>query len=437
MAKQVINVGLVEGDKTGDKARDAFIKVNENFDELYTAQGSSSSTSSPIEEPIDIYDLGTVVGAKSYSKTVSIFDQAGLDNDYGIIGLEGIINFGLLDPWYGGNQPTFPNTVDFLLIPTSETEVVAILMDNYELTKKQFIFSMDADNLNDFHILTRNDISTFVGDSVVIPWAFTVPDISAYPLSGDFTLKTQEYIKSELNLGGAFGYDNINIEGLKYCNAVSTFGGADGFGLSTAPKFIFKDLLFIRSMSIGFNPFEAPKLVWAHNILADGFGNSDGFFDISLPSLKYIGSHKKTSEVFSEYENNNSSLSFNSIADENQTEVVIFAGREFNLPSLVSLSCRSMFLQGDFTSVVLGTTDTLKYVRPGIEIIIDGSFDPSALDSFFISLAGVLDYFNWCSTSIISVSNPNFTEPLESFGSSAEAEAAYFRMINAGLTYNF
>lgn len=35
MTQQVINVGLVPNDQTGDILRDAFIKVNENFDDLY------------------------------------------------------------------------------------------------------------------------------------------------------------------------------------------------------------------------------------------------------------------------------------------------------------------------------------------------------------------------------------------------------------------
>ena len=35
MAKQVINVGTVANDGTGDKPRPAGIKINENFTELY------------------------------------------------------------------------------------------------------------------------------------------------------------------------------------------------------------------------------------------------------------------------------------------------------------------------------------------------------------------------------------------------------------------
>jgi hypothetical protein len=44
MAKQTINVGNYQNDKAGDALRTAFIKVNENFDELYATLAVSSLT---------------------------------------------------------------------------------------------------------------------------------------------------------------------------------------------------------------------------------------------------------------------------------------------------------------------------------------------------------------------------------------------------------
>ncbi len=35
MPKQIINVGIIPNDKSGDKLRNAFIKTNQNFDEVY------------------------------------------------------------------------------------------------------------------------------------------------------------------------------------------------------------------------------------------------------------------------------------------------------------------------------------------------------------------------------------------------------------------
>jgi len=39
MAKQVVNIGTFENDNKGDKLRDAFDKINDNFDEVYGAGG--------------------------------------------------------------------------------------------------------------------------------------------------------------------------------------------------------------------------------------------------------------------------------------------------------------------------------------------------------------------------------------------------------------
>lgn len=39
MAKQVVNIGLAENDNKGDKLRDAFDKINDNFDEVYGVGG--------------------------------------------------------------------------------------------------------------------------------------------------------------------------------------------------------------------------------------------------------------------------------------------------------------------------------------------------------------------------------------------------------------
>jgi hypothetical protein len=43
MAQQTIGVGTVANDNTGDPIRDAFVKVNANFDELFTLTGDDSN----------------------------------------------------------------------------------------------------------------------------------------------------------------------------------------------------------------------------------------------------------------------------------------------------------------------------------------------------------------------------------------------------------
>lgn len=48
MANQIINVGTTANDGTGDKVRDAFIKVNSNFAELYDEGGANITVNNPV-----------------------------------------------------------------------------------------------------------------------------------------------------------------------------------------------------------------------------------------------------------------------------------------------------------------------------------------------------------------------------------------------------
>lgn len=70
MAKQTINVGTSANDGTGDPLRDAFIKCNDNFDELDTTKIGGNGTDNYIPkfngtdavENSQIFDNGTNVG---------------------------------------------------------------------------------------------------------------------------------------------------------------------------------------------------------------------------------------------------------------------------------------------------------------------------------------------------------------------------------------
>lgn len=67
MAQQLINVGLVADDGTGDKLRDAFIKSNENFTELY---GGGSS--------LALTDLSVTTSAASGGGTLTYDNTSGV-----------------------------------------------------------------------------------------------------------------------------------------------------------------------------------------------------------------------------------------------------------------------------------------------------------------------------------------------------------------------
>jgi len=85
MAKQIINTGSAANDRTGDTLRNAGIKINANFTELYNILGGSnitSSTTSLTDSGLDI--IGTTartkIGAVNPSSEISIDfpDSAGI-----------------------------------------------------------------------------------------------------------------------------------------------------------------------------------------------------------------------------------------------------------------------------------------------------------------------------------------------------------------------
>ena len=64
MAQEIINVGVTANDGTGDKVRDAFIKVNSNFTEIYDEGGANITVNNPVtstETTLDVAlaDLNT------------------------------------------------------------------------------------------------------------------------------------------------------------------------------------------------------------------------------------------------------------------------------------------------------------------------------------------------------------------------------------------
>lgn len=69
MAKQVINVGINANDGTGDPIRDAFVKANANFDELYSD---------------DTGDVGSITATAPIARDVATGDVTISLNDAGI-----------------------------------------------------------------------------------------------------------------------------------------------------------------------------------------------------------------------------------------------------------------------------------------------------------------------------------------------------------------
>lgn len=81
MAKQTVNIGATPNDGTGDPIRDAFDKVNQNFDELYTsyvASGQVSVGNSTVNTVIS--NTGGLVTSNSTVSTVANTSNIKLGN---------------------------------------------------------------------------------------------------------------------------------------------------------------------------------------------------------------------------------------------------------------------------------------------------------------------------------------------------------------------
>jgi hypothetical protein len=80
MAKQLVNLGSVPNDGTGDPLRTSFDKTNDNFNEIYTTFGNGTTL-----------DIGTAsVGTANYANVAGIATRAqgltgGPDLNVGIV----------------------------------------------------------------------------------------------------------------------------------------------------------------------------------------------------------------------------------------------------------------------------------------------------------------------------------------------------------------
>jgi hypothetical protein len=138
MAKQIINVGTTANDGTGDKVRDAFIKVNSNFGELYDEGGANITVNNPVtstETTLDeaLIDLNTGGGgSQTLAQTLVLGNTTGgtdilLNNDDAIQlennssikkgtydfgqngGVSRICGVDYEDMWQGGIRHVFDN----------------------------------------------------------------------------------------------------------------------------------------------------------------------------------------------------------------------------------------------------------------------------------------------------------------------------------------
>ena len=89
MSKQLINVGLSPNDNTGDLLRDAFIKVNNNFNELYSLTNNivkislDSSQVANLGTPVELIPAqgaGVIIHIQTLYVKINVVSQLSVDD---------------------------------------------------------------------------------------------------------------------------------------------------------------------------------------------------------------------------------------------------------------------------------------------------------------------------------------------------------------------
>jgi hypothetical protein len=117
MTIQKVNIGSVVNDGTGDDLRTAFVKANNNFDELDNIIKISKSNEFIVKHMSDVltnYDFGSFVGATSTNTGILQLILQSLDIEFGTITSPGKYDLDLGSIIVEGEQPFLRDYVNNL-----------------------------------------------------------------------------------------------------------------------------------------------------------------------------------------------------------------------------------------------------------------------------------------------------------------------------------
>lgn len=210
MAQQTINVGTTANDGTGDSLRNGFIKVNQNFTELYTNLISGSGTDNYIPrfngtnalENSIIFDNGTNVGIGTTNPlnkfVVSNNNYNGLEfiPDNGS-GMSQIFSFNrTLSAWsdfalYSSNLIFNTNGSNERMRITSSGNVG--IGTSYPTGKLDLVdYDMGLDGYGNFNIFTNDSASTSKGGSIAFGGNNSTGGTTPYPFAKIQGIKSSE-----------------------------------------------------------------------------------------------------------------------------------------------------------------------------------------------------------------------------------------------------
>jgi hypothetical protein len=298
MANQIIGLGTVENDGTGDNLRVALDKVNDNFLEIYTLIGDASSLTSGISATATVVTLtaptisgvvgGTITSATIATLTGTTFNAGTLALSAGsITDSSGAISFGnenltttgvvtaaSLDISgnvdVDGTLETDALTIDGVSLSETIADTVGAMVSSNTETNITVTYD-DADNTLDFVIGTLNQsTSGNAGTATALETARTIHGVS---FDGTANIDLSEVVQDTV---GAMFSNNTET------NITATYQDADGT----------IDLVIgtLNQDTTG-NAATATSLETARTIGGVSF---DGSANINLPGVNSVGNQNTT-----------------------------------------------------------------------------------------------------------------------------------------------
>jgi hypothetical protein len=252
MAKQIINVGTTANDGTGDKVRNAFIKVNSNFDELYDEGGANITVNNPVTSTETTLDeaLSDLVGGGGGTPTLQeVLDEGDAVVDSAIFLSNTANDFETSVNEFGDGQINLKSVVNDTLTTIGAGQVYLGTVDGSD----NAIINKDGINVNSVNyafpsgssspLATLADITSGGVTSVglTMPSAFSVTN-SPITSSGDIAVTgaglVSQYVRGDGTLANfpnsTGGGSSVNY----YLNgsvSQGTFGGDTFYEMSKTP----------------------------------------------------------------------------------------------------------------------------------------------------------------------------------------------------------
>ena len=422
MAIQLINTGTTANDGTGDSLKAAGIKINENFAEIASV---ASADASPLIE------IAKASGGEYYYEEYSVPNMRDVIEG-NLFPTPFTLPFDYTSQW----SPFEYEHVTLFLLPISVDKVGVLLLN----TQKHYHDNMGTINLPNPFLpikMPRVDLSGIKFQNLQTMWnsELSTP-LSESEKIGTYTLKTDAYLPSSLNIDEVTGVKNFVIDNSKYINYVffNNYDLADDLAPGEGPAVLnLKEAVVVNDISVSGVVLEADKLKHVKNlsVYANGF-----LGDLNLPSLQNIVSNLTVDQIRQNIEGpfplTNPTEGFSSASFNISGEI--------NFPNLITFGSTFVMFWGDITKVTFGTPDTLKYVAPNLffdfgffsgggEIINDMLISFAAVESQSPFINGsTFVAFNWIDVSSLSDIVSGLTP---------EGVDALDVLINGGLNFQF